>query len=111
MINTFFGFGIIFILVYLGVIAEISNVIGYIFGFFLSYFLNKSYNFKSQKRHRDELPKFLLSMGISYILNLITLVVLYRFLDVNVYMSQLFAGAVYTLSGYFFAKRWVFHNE
>ncbi len=108
VINTIFGYGIIFILIYFGVVAEISNFLGYFFGFFLSYYLNKKYNFKSTRSHKEDLPKFIAGMGIAYILNLLTMVIAYRVLGIDVYISQIIAGVVYTLSGYILSKVWIF---
>lgn len=111
VVNTSVGFGVIFLLMYLSVVAEISNLIGYIVGFFVSYTLNRSYNFKSRNRHREDFPKFLVSMAIAYILNLLTLVILYRVLEFNPYFAQILAGVIYTLSGYTLSKYWVFKES
>lgn len=108
VINTLFGYGVIFLLIYINIEAEIANFIGYLLGFFLSYYLNKKYNFKSSKSHREDLPKFIISMAISYILNLTVMVISYRVLDIDVYISQIIAGVVYTISGYILSKLWVF---
>lgn len=108
IVNTVFGYGVIFLLLYLGIVAELSNLIGYILGFFLSYNLNKKYNFKSQNSHKKDLPKFLISMGIAYLLNLLVLVLCYRYFGIDVYISQIIAGIIYTLTGYFLSKMWVF---
>jgi putative flippase GtrA len=110
LINTAFGYGVIFILIYLGVVVEISNFLGYVAGFFLSYFLNKRYNFRSNRSHGEDLPKFIVGMSIAYILNLITMIMLYRFLNVDVYLSQILSGIVYTISGYLLSKFWIFKN-
>ncbi len=108
VINTLFGYGVIFLLLYIDIEAEIANFIGYLLGFFLSYYLNKRYNFKSRRSHREDFPKFIISMGISYILNLTVMVISYRVLNIDVYISQIIAGVVYTLSGYILSKIWVF---
>ncbi len=107
-INTLFGYGVIFLLIYINIEAEIANFIGYLLGFFLSYYLNKKYNFKSNKSHREDFPKFIISMAISYILNLTVMVISYRVLNIDVYISQIIAGVVYTISGYILSKLWVF---
>ena len=108
VINTLFGYGVIFLLLYINMEAEIANFIGYFLGFFLSYYLNKKYNFKSNKSHREDLPKFIISMAISYILNLTVMVISYRVLNIDVYISQIIGGLVYTISGYILSKIWVF---
>ncbi len=106
--NTFIGYGLIFILFYIGILPELSNFIGYFVGFFVSYFLNKKYNFKSKKQHKKDLPKFIFSMLVAYCLNLIMLMLCYRALHINVYLSQIFAGIIYVLAGYLLSRTWVF---
>ncbi len=111
LFNTFIGYGIIFILFYFGIFPELSNFIGYFIGFFVSYFLNKKYNFKSKNEHKKDFPKFILSMIIAYLLNLLILIICYRFLGMNVYLSQILAGFVYMIVGYFLSKIWVFESK
>lgn len=110
MINTLAGYVIIFSFMYLGIMAEVSNFIGYLLGFFVSYFLNKRYNFKSVNSHKKDLPKFATSMGLAYIANLATLSVLFRAFGVNVYIAQIVAGIIYVMCGYALSKVWVFKN-
>lgn len=108
VINTLIGYGVLFYLTYIGVLAELSNLFGYAVGFVVSYFLNKKYNFKSKNSHSRDLPKFFFSMAIAYVLNLFALMFSYRFFGIDVYVSQILASVVYTLSGYFLSKFWVF---
>lgn len=109
--NTFIGYGLTFYLFYIGLIAELSNFIGYLVGFFISYFLNKKFNFKSTNSHKKDLPKFIISMGIAYIMNLIVLFITYRIFVINVYLSQILAGVVYVFVGYLMSKFWVFGRK
>lgn len=111
IINTIIGYLVIFSFMFGGINPEFSNFLGYIIVIIVSYFLNKSYTFKSQNSHSKELPKFLFSMSFAYVLNLLTLMVCYRFFEINVYVSQILAGGVYTMSGYILSKIWVFKKE
>ncbi len=111
IINTIVGFGIIFLLMYFGVIPEISNIIGYTVGINVSYILNKKITFKSNKSHVKEFPKFLLSVGLSYILNFLGLLLFYRFFKINPYISKILSGAIYTISGFLLFKYFVFKNK
>ena len=43
-----------------GTHAVLASTLGYIFGAFINYYLNFHYTFKSNKRHNDALPKFLI---------------------------------------------------
>lgn len=109
VLNTLIGFGTIFLLIFVGVLPELANFLGYVIGIICSYFLNKTFTFKSQKSG-DFLP-FVLSMIIAYVLNFIAFVILFRLLGVNVYVSQIIAGGIYTLSGFLLSKFFVWHTS
>lgn len=106
--NTLFGFGIIFILMYYGVLAEIANLIGYFFGILLSYLLNKYFTFRSKNSHKKEFYKFIIAMGIAYLINLCALSISYRILHIDKYLSQIIAGICYTISGYLLNRFFTF---
>lgn len=108
MINTLVGFGIIFLLMYGGLLPEIANFIGYLCGFILSFILNKYFTFKSKNYVKSEFIRFALSMGIAYLINLLILVISYRYFGINEYISQIIAGIFYTLSGYILSKFYAF---
>ena len=106
IVNTLFGFSIIFFLMFAGVDAKISNMIGYGFGAILSYYLNKKYTFKATKNKHLQSVKFFAVLGIAYLLNFFTLEKLLPLM--NPYVSQLIAAIVYTLSSFLLAKFFVF---
>lgn len=108
LFNTLFGFGIIFILMYYGVLAEIANLIGYFFGILLSYLLNKYFTFRSKNSHKNEFYKFIIAMGIAYLINLCALSISYRILHIDKYLSQIIAGICYTISGYLLNRFFTF---
>lgn len=108
IINSSLGYIIILSLTYLGLLAEVSNLFGYIIGIFVSYFLNKKYNFKTNNQDKKEFLRFLFTVFIAYILNLITLFITYRVLNIDVYISQVLAGIAYFIVGYILSKKYVF---
>lgn len=101
IVNTLFGFSIIFGLMFMGVDAMSSNAIGYALGAMLSYYLNAKYTFNTQKSKTQAL-KFFTILGIAYILNFITLKLLLPI--INPYLAQLVAAIVYTVSSFILAK-------
>ncbi len=111
LLNSGIGYIVILYFTYAGVVAEISNLLGYLLGVVFSYILNKKYNFKSKREHRKELPKFMFSMFISYLVNLIVLVFGYRVFGINVYIAQILAGISYTVTGYTLSKFFVFQER
>ena len=108
IINSIFGYVIIFILFYVGIIAEVSNFIGYFISIFISFYLNKYYSFKDETKSKLQILKFIISMGVSYTFNLIIMSFSYRVCCINVYTSQILGNLAYLFVGYILSKRWVF---
>jgi putative flippase GtrA len=106
--NTLIGYTIIATLFYVEFSPELSNFIGFFIVIFISYFLNKKYTFQNKDSHKKSLPRFISSMLIAYLFNLLTFELCYRVLSVNIYLSQMYAVVVYMLIGYFLSKKWVF---
>lgn len=72
--NTGVGYGLILLLHYgLGLSPVMANFGGYVIGALLSYGLNRSFTFNSQRAHHKALPLFLAAAGGSYLLNLVVL--------------------------------------
>lgn len=111
VVNSVIGYVVIFSLVFFGLLPEFANLTGYCVGFFLSYLLNKKYNFKITYPHRQELPRFLISMIAAYLVNLFVLMVSYRYCGVNIYIAQIIAGVFYVLVGYLMSKYFVFKGR
>lgn len=103
--NTLIGFGIIFCFTFLGIIPEISNLLGYMVGIVCSYLLNRVFTFKNNKK--GDFFRFVVAMGASYVLNLLTLVLCFRWFEINVYVAQVLAGLVYTVSGFLMSRYFV----
>lgn len=110
IVNTIFGYCIIFALMFFGVIPETANLIGYICGIILSYFLNKTFTFKSQNSHKKDFWRFAIAMALAYLINLAVLVITHRMLGIDKYVSQIISGIFYTASGYIFNRFFAFKN-
>jgi len=106
--NTIVGFGIIFVLMFFGLDAKISNAIGYTIGAVVSYILNSRYTFKSQTSVSLAL-KFFGVLLVSYIINFVVLS--YMLVYTDAYISQIISGIVYTLSSFVLAKYLVFGDR
>ena len=108
IVNTLFGFSIIFSLMFFGLSPMLSNFIGYFFGSIFSYILNNKYTFKSKEKNAKEALKFFMVLALSYGLNFMTLQLLLPHL--NAYTAQLISAVVYTLSSFILAKFFVFKD-
>lgn len=103
VVNTIVGFGLIFILMYLGINPYISNVIGYCVGVIVSFILNSKITFKAKARFY----KFFITMAIAWIIQfcILNICILY---GVNEYISQVVAGVIYIVVGFLLSKIVVF---
>lgn len=94
-----------------------ANFIGYVIGGANSYLMNKHWNFKSQGRNREELPRFLVIFGICYVVNLGVLLIANSFFEPYTDMlapikpgtvAHLIANGVYVLMNFTLLKLVVF---
>ncbi len=108
VVNTIFGYSIMFGLTFLGVMPEIANALSYGLAFVLSYILNKKFTFSSQREHKRDFTRFAFASGIAYGTNLLTLIICYRILLWNEYIALLFASIMYVIVGYMLHKFWTF---
>ncbi len=112
IVNSILGYSIIFASMYFFKLSpELSNFIGYGIGIFTAYILNRNFNFKSNVNFFKGYLKFLSSMIVSYLLNLLTVAVSFRIFKINPYLSQIFGGIVYFITGYSFSKFYVFKQK
>ena len=108
VVNTLIGFSIIFGLMYLGVSATISNIMGYTIGLFVSYILNSRYTFTSSTNHKKVMIKFFMVLIVAYVFNFITLQWMLAW--TNPYIAQLSAAVIYTVSSFLLAKYFIFEE-
>ena len=86
-----------------------SNLIGFLFGIFVSFCLNRNFVFKSKdKKIRKQILKFICAFLISYLINLIFLIVFTYIFSVSYYISQILSMATYSLSFYYLSNRYIF---
>src|SRR5262245_29131308 len=108
--NTATGYAVIFIAMMLGTTPYLANAMGYGTGFFMSFFLQKLWVFQSSGRATSEIPRFVLSITLSYGANLLALHLLLN-LGINAYFSQVLAGAIYMTLGFILSSRCVFKGN
>jgi len=106
LVNTIVGFGIIFMLMFMGFSPVLSNAIGYAIGATLSFYLNMRYTFQSKNNTLSTMVNFFVVLAIVYGMNLLVLQFLLPL--INPYLAQIIAGIVYTLGAFFLMKIFVF---
>jgi putative flippase GtrA len=105
--NTAVGLGAIFaVMFFLETGPAMANAIGYAFGLAVSFTLNRGWTFSDKGRAAVLLPRFLLVVGIAYLLNLGTVLgIVARFPDSG-YLAQVLGVTVYTVCA-FAGCRWL----
>jgi len=105
--NTAVGYGTIMFLHYaFGISPVVANTGGYLIGGLLSYMLNRRFTFASKRRHSEALPRFALTVGCCFVLNLIVLEQTLAFVPLPV--AQAFASVTYTVAFYLTSRFFVF---
>jgi putative flippase GtrA len=109
VINTLFGYSIIFGCMYLlGIEPAASNMIGYGIGLVVSFLMHRHVTFASKGDQRQEFVRFLAVFAIAYLLNLGVLLALVYWLHVGKGISQVAAGTAYVAASYLMQKFYVF---
>ncbi|MGH8061489.1 MAG: GtrA family protein [Pseudoxanthomonas sp.] len=111
LFNTALGFAVIFSCMYLLKMSPAaSNIAGYLFGFVVSYFLNKFFTFKTPTRSRSEALRFLVVFIAAYLANFGMLLLCIDVLHMHAAVSQVVAGAIYVGASFFLNKHYVFKH-
>jgi putative flippase GtrA len=110
--NTLLGYIVIFGCMFMAEFSpELSNALGYMLGFFSSYFLNRYYTFRSNQKRVSEFSRFALVFLIAYLCNIIVVILLYRFFNIDAIISQIIAAIVYISMSYILNKIFVFRTN
>ena len=109
--NTATGYGTILLLFYgLGFGPMPANVAGYVLGALLGYVLNRNYTFTSTRPHAEALPRFCLTVGTCFMLNLMVLEFCLTTLGLPFALAQIFATCAYTATYYLTSRFLVFRS-
>ncbi len=110
LINTLTTFiiSIIFLRIF-NIFLVISNFLAYTIGILVSFYLNRNFVFKSKEvKIKKQFYKFICACIISYIINLIFLIVFSYVYQFNNYLSQILAMVTYSLSFYILSNKYIF---
>lgn len=86
----------------------VANAIGYAAGLTTSFTLNSRWTFVYRGPQMPALIKFMLVAGVAYAMNLLTVVMLIHFTEMNGYLAQALGIPPYTLTTYLASKFIVF---
>ncbi|MES0227247.1 GtrA family protein [Citrobacter braakii] len=104
-VNTITTMLMIFTLMHIGIPMFISNGLGYIAGIVISFFMNSKFTFLVGIK-LTRFIKFLVTVAISYGLNILTIKYAIDFLSFNEYLSQFSGMVIYTTSCFVINKLW-----
>jgi putative flippase GtrA len=98
-------------LVHLGHLGPVaSSGLGACVGALVNYRLNYSYTFRSDKRHREVVAKFLVVAAVGLLLNVALMGLLTRRLAVHYLVAQVIATAVVLFSNFTGHRLWSFRE-
>ncbi|MDR1880592.1 MAG: GtrA family protein [Tannerellaceae bacterium] len=107
--NTLITAAIIWVMMKKADVSPIpSNIVGYAFGVLNSFIWNKQWTFKSSAGWIGSAMRFGVVFGICYLLQLLLLICLNRYLSIDPYYNQLIAMAFYTVINFLMNKYFTF---
>lgn len=110
--NTIIGLGTIFILYNIYHVNYIlSNVSGYSLGLINSFIWNKKWTFRSDSHYSKEIFPFLIIFIVSYIANLVTVILSVEALKINANVSQILGIGSYTITNFSSNRKWTFSKK
>ncbi len=108
LLNTLLSIAVIFSLKYFFDTGDIiANAMGFTVGLSCSFILNKRWTFNHSDRALTTIPKFLLVFAISYLFNIVTLLLLIKF-GSNTYFAHLAGMSIYSILFYIGSRHYVF---
>lgn len=88
----------------------VSTIIGFLLSLFFSYFVNRSYTFRSSVKFHLGAPKFVLVTTLGLLWNVVIMYLCVELLEFNYYISFVGMSVVVALNNYLLTKSWVFVN-
>ena len=110
VINTIVGYGIYYLMLYLGYKYTIALTLGSIIGVSCSFMLNKFWTFRSRGKIGKELLRFLIMYGCAYIMNLVMLIFAVEKCQLNPKIAQVIILLMITTTTYFGNRIWCFNE-
>lgn len=109
--NMAVGLSVIYLCMYQLHAGDVqANIVGYCAGVACSFVLNRRWTFASNGSWVPELARFLLVLGVAYLVNLGTVLGLTRLLGVNRYLAQALGTLPYTAIGYLGSRMFAFRR-
>lgn len=101
---------LMFLVSVLGIDPAIGAMVGAMFGAACNYWLNHRFTFRSDRRHGDALPRFILMAAIGVLLNG-AMVKALTMQSINYLVSQVGATLLILVMNFFLSKLWIFRQS
>jgi putative flippase GtrA len=111
-VNTGIGLACIFSATYFLGLGDVqANVTGYAVGILFSYGLHRFWTFEYRGAVGRSLSRFVLVFAFAYGCNLLTMLLVHRVVDMNLYLSQSFGVLVYVAVGFLGSRSYAFSRS
>ena len=110
LVNSAIGYAVIFYSMQSGLSPTRSNMLGYAVGLVTSFLQFRYWVFRSAGKAKDEWPRFIVVFVLAYATNFIVLRILLG-MQLNGYLAQLIACAVYVVISFMLNSRFVFRKR
>ena len=85
-----------------------ANIIGYACGLVNSFIWNKKWTFKSTKHYSTEIIPFLTVFGVSYLTNLLAVIISVELIGIHPNISQILGIVAYSSTNFLINRYWTF---
>ncbi len=108
---TILHLGTMAILVWMSVNALIATSAGMVVGAVYNYIFQYYYTFNSNQKHHKSFFKYIITVSIYFISNLLLFTLFHNVLRYEVFISQLLTSAIVAVQNYIIYKKFVFLRE
>jgi putative flippase GtrA len=112
LVNSVIGLAVILLLdLVLGIGSLLANALGFAVGAIVSYILNRTFTFRSQRQHRQAVPAFAILIAACWGTNALVLAFLRGVLQWPALPAQSMAVLIYNALFYFGSRSFVFRER
>jgi putative flippase GtrA len=107
-LTTFINFAVYYFLVYVGVDYRIANTAAFIGAVLFAFICNKKFVFQSNGRLLSEFVRFMIGRGLTYLLDIGTMIFQVEVIGVSEYIAKIWTGILVIAANYLVSKFWTF---